>query len=81
MRNCFSKRKRKRKQPLHSRTALQDAIDRRDWQTIREIGEGLHNVGGVKLMLDAYWHAVGDDGRAMSVLDHAWDGVGGQWYR
>jgi hypothetical protein len=68
-------------QQHHYKTSLKRALDRRDRKTLRAIGERLHSTGGRSLMLATLRQAVGDDHRAVSLADTAWEGIGGQWYR
>jgi hypothetical protein len=68
-------------QQRYSKTILKRAIARRDYQTIRVQGERLFSIGGTRLMLSALWAVAGDDPKIVSLLDSAWDGVGGRWYR
>ena len=75
------KRKPTSPQPNHSETSLRRALDRRDRKAIRAIGERLYGIGGYRLMLETLQQAAGDDHRAMTLADSAWEGVGGQWYR
>ena len=61
--------------------------------SIRKIGRLLHEIGGIDLMMEVqervcniplkcYGHEkTGSDyGRQASVVTHAWDGLGGEWW-
>jgi hypothetical protein len=68
-------------QQHHSKASLKRALDRRDRRALRAIGERLHDIGGRSLMLARLRQVAGDDHRAVSLADTAWEGIGGQWYR
>jgi hypothetical protein len=68
-------------QQRYSTEKFKRAIERRDRQTVRAMGQRLHTIGGVRLMTKVLWRVADDDHRIIHWVSGMWDGIGGQWYR
>lgn len=62
-----------------------DPVGRALRRAIRALGERLHEIGGTQAMEDACdrvaeRHEGRYGGRRLGIMDHAWNGIGGEWW-